>query len=490
MMVSFIEHVVLEHFSGISYGTEYLNLHRGQTIFVDRELTVEGWAWGKFEEDNGELIQGWFPQAYAEPREDGATVGDLKEKESQEISGVDVPACDVFEQPPPPPLPPSSTVESWVWGKFEADNGELIQGWYPQAFAKPREDGATVGDLKEKESQEISGVDVPACDVFQQPPPPPPSTVEGWARGKFDEDNGDLIQGRFPQAFAEPREDSATVGDLKEKEKLVEVNGAVEPVGFMLGRPFVQSQPTPSPPMNGVIVQQHRQSITQEYLSFVVQEVPRCDVFQQPPPPPLSPPPPPPPPSPPVTQDYWSLLYKRCLDAGLIKGGKENSDVGGSEWWHCPYCMKDIRVENLDAHLTKASHIKWYEYKFTIDDLNQKIEQDDRAREQLVEVYGVDVPGGFELGRPFVQLQPTPPPPRNGVVALQSSNIVLQHRQSNTEDYWSLLFKRCLAEGLIKGGKTNLDVDGIEWWHCPFCEQDVRAAHLDDHLRKESHIKW
>ena len=180
MMVSFAKYVVLEDFSGISYGTEYLNLHRGQTIYVVRESTVEGWAWGKFEEDNGELIQGWFPQAFAEPREDGATVGDLKEKESQEISGVDVPACDVFQQPPPPP------------------------------------------------------------------------------------------------------------------------------------------------------------------------------------------------PSPPVTQDYWILLYKRCLDAGLIKGGKENSDVGGSEWWHCPYCMKDIRVENLDAHLTKASHIKWYENAFTLDDLNNK----------------------------------------------------------------------------------------------------------------------
>ena len=113
-MVSFIEHVVLEHFSGISYGTEYLNLHRGQTIYVDRELTVEGWAWGKFEEDNGELFQGWFPQAFAKPREDGATVGDLKEKESQEISGVDVPACDVFQQPPPPP--PPSTVEGWARG--------------------------------------------------------------------------------------------------------------------------------------------------------------------------------------------------------------------------------------------------------------------------------------------------------------------------------------------------------------------------------------
>ena len=119
-----------------------------------------------------------------------------------------------------------------------------------------------------------------------------------------------------------------------------------------------------------------------------------------------------------------------------------------------------------------------------------EIAQDDRAREQLVEVNGADEPVGFVLGRPFVQSQPTPPPPRNGVVALQSSNIVQQHRQSITQEYWSLLFKRCLDAGLTKGGKTNSDVGGIEWWHCPFCEQDVRAAHLDDHLRKESHIKW
>ena len=70
--------------------------------------------------------------------------------------------------------------------------------------------------------------------------------------------------------------------------------------------------------------------------------------------------------------------------------------------------------------------------------------------------------------------------------ATSSSNIVSPSRKS----IGVLLFKRCLAAGLTKGGKTNSDVGGSEWWHCPFCEQDVRAAHLDDHLHKESHIKW
>ena len=45
------------------------------------------------------------------------------------------------------------------------------------------------------------------------------------------------------------------------------------------------------------------------------------------------------------------------------------------------------------------------------------------------------------------------------------------------------------TDGLVRGARTNGLGQDDRWWHCPYCQHDIREQNLDDHLKKGRHIR-
>ena len=251
-----------ENWSNKQYGIEYLNLLRGQTIYVFPEKEDQGWAWGRLVEDNGVDRQGWFPPAFATPRSSKAS--------STAVGNLEMPRQ--LQPKAPPNLPPDSIAAIGVTG--------------PDTPPTPPPTGAKF--------------------VRSQPPPPPPK-------------NGGVALQNTPRT-------------AMQAEPLPLQSAKTPPLG--LARSDIFNEPRQRP-----FIVEGRGNIDSTSVVAI---------------------------RPTITHDYWGALYTRCLNEGLIKGGKAHMDQGGTQWWHCPFCEHDIRAENLESHLGKQSHIKWYEHIMTL----------------------------------------------------------------------------------------------------------------------------
>ena len=64
----------------------------------------------------------------------------------------------------------------------------------------------------------------------------------------------------------------------------------------------------------------------------------------------------------PLTISFWTNHFTICLEEGLTTGGREHGHGSVQEGWHCPYCQKDARAQDLLSHIEKAAHLSWKQY--------------------------------------------------------------------------------------------------------------------------------
>ena len=56
------------------------------------------------------------------------------------------------------------------------------------------------------------------------------------------------------------------------------------------------------------------------------------------------------------------------------------------------------------------------------------------------------------------------------------------------DHYWQDLAIRAETDCLVRGARTHGLGQGYRWWHCSYCQHDIREQDLDTHLKKEKHV--
>ena len=200
---------------------------------------------------------------------------------------------------------------------------------------------------------------------------------------------------------------------------------------------------------------------------------------------------------------WWaghSPQYRRLAEsAGMCRGPNTRSGnvehLNGEEMWHCPECVKNVRLQDVPAHLDSKQHLKKLMWATQLDKWRGEAVSGELFSHFVERVSRI----GSAIEASLLSF--------NAIWCVQSltgpdnmQNQMLSSR-SKASYGWSAWWAehssryRRLAEsaGMCRGPNTrsgNVDhLNGEEMWHCPKCVKDVRLQDVPAHLDSKQHLK-
>ena len=336
---------VIKNFTGAGDGEDYLRLEEGELILVYPRKEDQGWAWGRSVQRE---VEGWFPPAFARSADLYETPVGFRLR-SQDHGDAREECTDSQEPLAKPKLQPKAAPKG-----FQGPQSRPSRG-FVQPAPPPRQQQQPAGGIGSEvitasEGHEHVTAGTPAADLARTDaapregttPPTPP------AKSPSPASSSTLPWHGYP-----------TTGVGQTETKTHGVPMAAGPVSMLQEAqcpppariPATQPRPARSELLRSVQAQQGfnlgvdtRSNFGHPQTCSIVAPC-RTSVAGH-------------------WDNYFSLLRKRAEEDGMTQGPRAQglNDITYNDYWHCPFCQRDYREQDLEAHLNKPKHQRNKDY--------------------------------------------------------------------------------------------------------------------------------